>query len=60
MYISLCSVKATCHSLLSVVFHRNSVSLTGQVMEPSAFLNGEGTGTQLQYSGLENPMDGGD
>ena len=43
--------KGTCHARMSMIKDRNSKDLT----EP----DGEGNGTPLQYSCLENPMDGG-
>ena len=35
-----------------------TISLTGEIMV-AADLDGEGNGNPLQYSCLENPMDGG-
>ena len=38
---------------------RHSRETREQVYEEVALMIGEGNGTPLQYSGLENPMDGG-
>ena len=48
--------KTSLVDLLSVGMHKPSVGLKKKKMQ---YLYGEGTGTPLQYSCLENPMDGG-
>ena len=52
-WLDLLAVQGTLKSLLQ---HHSSKA---SILQQSAFFTGEGNGTPLQYSCLENPMDGG-
>ena len=52
-WLDLLAVQGTLESLLQ--HHTSKAS----ILRHSAFFTGEGNGTPLQYSCLENPMDGG-
>ena len=51
--------KATCSSILAWRIPWTVQSMGGKELDMTQCLSGEGNGTPLQYSCLENPMDGG-
>ena len=52
-------MNANCHGMIEVLPWEESLTENLRIIKYCYYCSGEGNGTPLQYSCLENPMDGG-